>query len=48
MSSVTLNDISDFKDLIKAGVVSVSERMGTRKSVPPQQEKDALRVILQD
>ena len=45
MSSVTLNDIIN---LIKEGAVSVSERMGTRKSVTPQQEKDALRVILQD
>ena len=45
MSSVTLNDIIN---LIKAGAVSVSERMGTRKSVTPQQEKDALRVILED
>ena len=38
MSSITLNDISDFKNLIKAGAISVCERMGIRKSVKPQQE----------
>ena len=38
MSSVTFNDISDFKNLIKTGAISVCERMGIRKSVKPQQE----------
>ena len=38
MSSIALNDISDFKNLIKAGAISVCERMGIRKSVKPQQE----------
>ena len=38
MSSITLNDISDFKNLIKAGAISVCERMRIRKSVKPQQE----------
>ena len=38
MSSITLNDISDFKNLIKAGAISVCERMGIRKSVKPQQQ----------
>ena len=38
MSSTVLNDISDFKNLIKAGATIVCERMGIRKSVQPQQE----------
>ena len=38
ISSITLNDISDFKNLIKAGTISVCESMGIRKSVKPQQE----------
>ena len=38
MSSVILNDLSDFKNLIKAGAISVCERMGIRKSVKPQQQ----------
>ena len=38
MSSITLNDISDFKNLIKAGAISVCEKMGIIKSVKPQQE----------
>ena len=38
ISSITLNDISDFKNLIKAGTISVCEGMGIRKSVKPQQE----------
>ena len=40
MSSITLNDISDFKNLIKAGAIKagVCERMGIRKSVKHQQE----------
>ena len=38
MSSFTLNDISGFKNLIKAGAIRACERMGTRKSVKPQQE----------
>ena len=37
MSSITLNDISDFKNLIKAGAIIVCERMGIRKSVKLQQ-----------
>ena len=36
MSSITLNDISDFKNLIKAGAISVCESMGIRKSIKPQ------------
>ena len=38
MSSITLNDISDFKNLIKAGTTTVCERMGIRKSVKSKQE----------
>ena len=38
MSSITLNDISHFKNLIKASAISVCERMGIRKSVKSQQE----------
>ena len=38
MSSITLNDISDFKNLIKAGAISVCEKMGIIKPVKPQQE----------
>ena len=38
MSSITLNDISGFKNLIKAGAISVCERMGIRKFVKPQKE----------
>ena len=38
ISSITLNDISDFKNLIKAGAISVCEKMGIIKSVKPQQE----------
>ena len=38
MSSITLNDISDYKNLMKAGAISVCDRMGIRKSVESQQE----------
>ena len=38
MSSIILNHISDFKNLIKAGATIVCERMETRKSVKSQQE----------
>ena len=38
MSSIVLNDISDFKNLIKAGATTVCERMRIRKFVKPQQE----------
>ena len=38
MSSIALNDISDFKNLIKASAISVCEKMGIIKSVKPQQE----------
>ena len=38
MSSITLNDISNFKNLIEAGATIVCERMGIRKSVKPRQE----------
>ena len=38
MSSITLNYISNFKNLIKASATIVCERMGIRKSVKPQQE----------
>ena len=36
MPSITFNDISDFKNLIKTG--AISDRMGIRKSVKSQQE----------
>ena len=51
MSSVALNDISDFKNLIKVGAIIVCEGMGIRKSVKPQQErfwKRPIEVILHD
>ena len=38
MSSIILNDVSDFKNLVKAGATTVCERMGIKKSVKPQQE----------
>ena len=38
MSSITFSDISDFKNLIKTGAISVCEGMGIRKSVKPLQE----------
>ena len=38
MSSITLNDISDFKNLIKAGAISACERIEKRKSVKLQQK----------
>ena len=38
MSSIILNDISDFKNLVKAGATIVCERMGIRISIKPQQE----------
>ena len=38
MSSITSNDISDFKNLIKAGAAIDCERMRIRKSVKSQQE----------
>ena len=38
MSIVILDDISNFKNLIKDGAISVCERMGIRKSVKPQQK----------
>ena len=38
MSSIALNDVSDFKNFIKAGATIVCERMGIRKSVKPQPE----------
>ena len=38
MSSITLNDISDFKNLIKASATIVCERMRKRKSANSQQE----------
>ena len=38
MSSISLNDLSDFKNLVKAGATIVGERMGIKKSVKPQQE----------
>ena len=38
MSSISLNDLSDFKNLVKAGATIVCERMGIEKSVKPQQE----------
>ena len=48
MSSITLNDIPDFQNLIKAGATIVSERMGARKSVKPQQEPFCKRRIESD
>ena len=38
MSRITLNDISDSKNLFKADATIVFERMGIRKSLKPQQE----------
>ena len=38
MPNITFNDISDFKNLIKAGATIVCERMWIKKSVKPQQE----------
>ena len=45
MSTIILNDISDFKNLIKAGATIVCEKMGIRKSVKPQQEPFEKRCI---
>ena len=38
MSSIILNDVRDFKNLIKAGATIVCERMRIRKFEKPQQE----------
>ena len=38
MPSITLNDISDLENLIKAGATIVSERKGIRKSAKLQQK----------
>ena len=38
MSSITLNGISDFKNLIKTGATTVCERMGIRKYAKPHQK----------
>ena len=38
MPSISLNDVRDFKNLLKAGATTVCERMGIRKSVKSQQE----------
>ena len=38
ISSIILNNISDFKNLIKADKTIVCERMGITKSVKPQEE----------
>ena len=38
MPIISLNDISDFTNLIKAGATTACERMGIRKSVKPQEE----------
>ena len=48
MSSIVLNDISDFKNLIKARAISVCEKMGIIKSVKPQQEPSWKRLIESD
>ena len=51
MSSITLNDLSDFKNFIKRGAISVCERMGTKNKKSASRNhsgKDALREILQD
>ena len=48
MSSIILNDRSDFKNLIKAGATIICERMGIRKSVKPQQEPLWKRLIESD
>ena len=50
-SSITLNNISDFNNLIKADATIVCDRMGIKKYVSPSKNhfrNDALRVILQD
>ena len=38
MSKITLNDISDFENVIKAGATIVCERMEIKKSTKSQQE----------
>ena len=38
MSSITLNNISDFKNLIKTGATIVCEKSGIRKSAKSQQK----------
>ena len=38
MSSITLNDINDFKNIIKGAATIVSEKMRIRKSPKPLQE----------
>ena len=35
MSSLTLNDLSDFKNFIKTGAISVCERMGIKNKKSP-------------
>ena len=37
-SNITLNDINDFKNLIKAGATIFCKRMEIKKSVKPQRE----------
>ena len=39
MSSITLTDISDFKNFIKAAATIVCERFGIRKSTNPPPKK---------
>ena len=46
--SITLNNTSDFKNLIKAGANIVCERLGIRKSVKLQQEQFQKRSIESD
>ena len=48
ISSITLNNISDFKNLNKAGATIVCERMGIRKPVKFQQEPFCKRRIESD
>ena len=48
MSSITLNDVSDFKSLIKAGATIICEIIGITKSEKPQQELFWKRPIASD
>ena len=48
MPSITLNDINDFKNIIKGAATVVSEKMRIRKSPKPLQEPFCKRRIESD
>ena len=48
MSSITLNDINDFKNTIKGAATIASEKMRIRKSAKPLQEPFCKRPIESD